>query len=71
MERAYGRSPENAPLAAVAGARDVAARRAAEIDAFRALLDEMHVNRVKRLIQAGFTTEQAEAVSGLHTPNFM
>lgn len=40
-------------------------------DAFRALLDEMHENRVKRLRQAGFTPEQAATLSGLHTPNFM
>ena len=40
-------------------------------DAFRALLDEMHVNRVKRLRQAGMTEEQATVMSDLHTPNFM
>ena len=40
-------------------------------DAFRALLDEMHTNRVKRLRQAGFTDAQAGILSDLHTPNFM
>jgi len=40
-------------------------------DAFRALLDEMHGNRVKRLMQAGLTQTQAETLSDLHTPNFM
>jgi hypothetical protein len=40
-------------------------------DAFRALVDDMHVSRIKRLVTAGFTAEQAETVSVLHTPNFM
>jgi TusA-related sulfurtransferase len=40
-------------------------------DAFRQLLDDMHVNRVKRLEHAGFTREQAQTLSNLHTPNFM
>jgi TusA-related sulfurtransferase len=38
---------------------------------FRALLDEMHAHRQKRLITAGFTIEQAATLSDLHTPNFM
>jgi len=37
----------------------------------RALMDEMHANRLKRLQVAGFTQEQAEEISRLHTPNFM
>ena len=40
-------------------------------DAFRELLDEMHRNRTKRLEHAGFTSEQAQTLSELHTPNFM
>ena len=40
-------------------------------EAYQALLDEMHGDRVKRLLSAGFTTEQSESLSGLHTPNFM
>jgi hypothetical protein len=40
-------------------------------DAFRGLLDEMHVNRIKRLEHAGFTPDQARTLSELHTPNFM
>ncbi len=40
-------------------------------DAFRQLLDTMHVGRIKRLQTAGFTTEQAQTLSDLHTPNFM
>jgi TusA-related sulfurtransferase len=39
--------------------------------AFRALLEEMHGGRVKRLESAGFSREQAETLSGMHTPNFM
>ncbi|HXG58976.1 MAG TPA: ferritin-like domain-containing protein [Thermoanaerobaculia bacterium] len=40
-------------------------------EAFRELLDTMHQSRLKRLLHAGFTEEQAETISGLHTPNFM
>jgi hypothetical protein len=40
-------------------------------EAFRELTEEMFAARVTRLEAAGFTREQAEALSGLHTPNFM
>jgi len=40
-------------------------------DAFRGLMESMHANRIKRLKHAGFTPEQAESLSALHTPNFM
>ena len=40
-------------------------------DAFRALLDEMHANRIRRLEHAGLSPEQARTISDLHTPNFM
>jgi TusA-related sulfurtransferase len=40
-------------------------------DAFRELLHTMHESRVKRLEHAGFTPEQAQTLSDLHTPNFM
>ena len=40
-------------------------------DAFRDLLEEMHSNRIKRLEHAGFTPDQANTLSELHTPNFM
>ena len=40
-------------------------------EAFRALLDTMHDARIKRLVVAGFTTDQAAAISDLHTSNFM
>jgi hypothetical protein len=40
-------------------------------DAFRQLLMEMHEGRLKRLTHAGFTAEQAQLLSELHTPNFM
>jgi hypothetical protein len=40
-------------------------------DAFRQLLETMHVGRTKRLQTAGFSVEQARTLSELHTPNFM
>lgn len=40
-------------------------------EAFRELLETMHTSRVRRLGHAGFTVEQAETISELHTPNFM
>lgn len=40
-------------------------------EAFRELLDTMHQSRIKRLLHAGFTPEQADTISNLHTPNFM
>jgi len=40
-------------------------------EAFRELLETMHLNRIRRLGYAGFTPEQAELISELHTPNFM
>lgn len=39
--------------------------------AFRALLESMHEGRIRRLEHAGFSAEQAEVLSALHTPNFM
>ena len=40
-------------------------------EAFRELTHRMHENRIKRLEHAGFTAEQAETLSELHTANFM
>ena len=40
-------------------------------ECFRELLETMHVSRIKRLEYAGFTPDQAETISELHTPNFM
>jgi TusA-related sulfurtransferase len=37
----------------------------------RSLVEEMHVHRLQRLQAAGFTLEQADEMSRLHTPNFM
>jgi TusA-related sulfurtransferase len=37
----------------------------------RELIAEMHAHRLRRLTQSGFTSEQAEEISRLHTPNFM
>jgi TusA-related sulfurtransferase len=40
-------------------------------EAFQQLLADMHEGRLKRLTHAGFTLDQAQALSELHTPNFM
>jgi TusA-related sulfurtransferase len=40
-------------------------------EAFRELLVEMDEARMKRLVHAGFTPDQARLLSELHTPNFM
>lgn len=40
-------------------------------ESFRELLHVMHDNRVRRLLTAGFTPDQASTLSDLHTPNFM
>lgn len=40
-------------------------------EAFRELLGAMHEGRIRRLRHAGFTAEQAQTISDLHTPNFM
>jgi TusA-related sulfurtransferase len=40
-------------------------------EAFRELLATMHASRIRRLQHAGFTPQQAETISELHTPNFM
>jgi hypothetical protein len=40
-------------------------------ESFRELLENMHLNRIRRLEHAGFTAAQAETISQLHTPNFM
>lgn len=40
-------------------------------EAFRELLSTMHEGRIRRLRVAGFTDAQAEAISRLHTSNFM
>ncbi len=37
----------------------------------RALVSEMHEHRMRRLLAAGFSAEQAVEISRLHTPNFM
>jgi len=56
-------------ILAARDANPTAVRRGHE--AFRELLESMHEQRVKRLLNAGFTTEQAQTISDLHTPNFM
>lgn len=41
------------------------------LERVRRLMKTMHENRIKRLVTAGFTPEQAQELSKLHTPNFM
>ena len=41
------------------------------IDEGKKLYTAMHENRVKRLIQAGFSDDQAQEISELHTSIFM
>ncbi|MCB0404089.1 MAG: ferritin-like domain-containing protein [Bdellovibrionales bacterium] len=40
-------------------------------DKYRELLDTMSTNRIKRLKSSGFSEEEADYLSELHTPNFM
>jgi len=40
-------------------------------DAVDALQREMHVQRTKRMLKLGFTEDEAEEMSALHTRNFM
>jgi len=47
------------------------ARLKAGTERVRELIAEMHEHRLKRLVSAGFTPDQAEEMSRLHTPNFM
>jgi TusA-related sulfurtransferase len=58
-------------LTILAAGGDEPGRVARGHDAFRQLLMEMHEGRLKRLTHAGFTAEQAQLLSELHTPNFM
>ena len=71
----HGAGGVPAPIAGRAhhpgGARDRSPAVARGHEAFRELLDDMHQGRMKRLQTAGFTAEQAQALSDLHTPNFM
>lgn len=41
------------------------------LERVRHLMKAMHENRIKRLVSAGFSPEQAQELSELHTPNFM
>jgi len=40
-------------------------------DQVSGLIHDMDVSRQKRLVQIGFTDEEAEEISSLHTRNFM
>ncbi|HYM12460.1 MAG TPA: hypothetical protein VEU62_17115, partial [Bryobacterales bacterium] len=63
------RIQDSLTILAAGGANPAAVARGHE--AFRELLDTMHEWRIKRLLNAGFTPEQARTISELHTPNFM
>jgi TusA-related sulfurtransferase len=56
-------------ILAARGTEPAAVRRGHE--RYRELLHTMHQNRIRRLQHAGFTQDQAETLSALHTPNFM
>jgi TusA-related sulfurtransferase len=58
-------------LAVLAGGGADPDRLAAGTGRVHTLLEEMHAHRLQRLQAAGFTPEQAEEMSRLHTPNFM
>jgi hypothetical protein len=58
-------------LVLLAASATTAAAVARGHEAYRALLDDLHAGRAKRLAVAGFDQESAERLSRLHTPNFM
>lgn len=58
-------------LAILAGGGSAPEQMAKGIEAVKGLYQEMHENRVKRMIQGGLSRELAERLSEMHTPNFM
>jgi hypothetical protein len=64
-------APIQDALVVLAAGSDEPAALARGHQAFQELLAEMHDGRRKRLAHAGFSDEQAELISLLHTPNFM
>lgn len=58
-------------LAVLAGGGIEPAQVQVGLERVRALMTTMHENRIRRLVTAGFTPEQAQELSVLHTPNFM
>jgi TusA-related sulfurtransferase len=64
-------APIQDALTILAAGGDEPARLARGHEAFRQLLADMHEGRLKRLAHAGFTPDQAQVLSDLHTPNFM
>jgi hypothetical protein len=60
---------ESLAILAAGSVRPAAIRRG--VAATRELRATMHGNRVKRLVACGFSPADAEALSTLHTPNFM
>jgi hypothetical protein len=64
-------APIQDALTILAAGGDDPTRVARGHEAFQQLLADMHDGRLKRLAHAGFTSEQAQTLSDLHTPNFM
>ncbi len=64
-------APIQDALTVLAAGGDDPAALARGHEAFRGLLVDMHEGRQKRLVHAGFSPEEAERLSDLHTPNFM
>ncbi len=58
-------------LAILAGGGSAPEQMAKGIEAVKGLYQEMHENRVKRMVQGGLSRELAERLSEMHTPNFM
>jgi hypothetical protein len=64
-------APIQDALTILAAGSDAPAAVARGHEAFRELLSEMHEGRLKRLVKAGFSPDEAALLSELHTPNFM
>jgi hypothetical protein len=64
-------APIQDALVVLAAGSDEPAALARGHQAFQELLVEMHDGRLKRLVHAGFSADQAQLLSELHTPNFM
>ncbi|MFN0093947.1 MAG: DUF455 domain-containing protein [Dehalococcoidia bacterium] len=58
-------------LAILAGGGDAPAQFAAGLDQARGLYREMDANRVRRMLQIGLDLPTAQAISAMHSPNFM
>lgn len=66
-----GNSQTMEALAILAGGSREPNRLEKGFQAVKELQENMHKNRIKRLVKIGLTEEQAQKMSELHTPNFM